>query len=121
MQLSLQLGVATTVGAWVVLVFARERLMLYGASGAYEVGQIWLPISNALMISLVHKSEQGRLQGGLESVGSLVVMGAGLLFSFVFKELGAGYPFIIAALMSSLALFTALWTQTSFCNNNKRC
>ena len=113
---AIMFGLVMGILEMLVLTFARTSLVLYVSLVAGALGGLAGPALQGLISRQVSESEQGRVQGALTALGSLVGVVGPLVATSVFAYFNGGsavsFPgaaFLMGALFSALGTLTA-WT-----------
>lgn len=102
------IGMAATILAFIGFVFAADGWQIYVLLALSSLQGLVFPSTNALLSRMVDKSNQGALQGGMSSVGSIAaVVGPLAMTQALAAGAERGQPsanFILAAVLVACAL-----------------
>jgi DHA1 family tetracycline resistance protein-like MFS transporter len=114
---SLLIGLSIATLAYIGYGLATQGWMIYVIIACASIGGIAGPALQAILSKSIPANEQGGLQGGLNSLGSLVQIGAPLaatsLFAYFISPKAPieipGAPFLLSSVLCLLALLLAVY------------
>ncbi len=115
------IGMVSTIIAYMGMGLANAGWMIYAMGPFAAFAGLYNPALNNMMSSRISKSEQGELQGAIGAAQGLALMIGPLLMSgtFVifakdgFKYFQPGAPFILAGILSVMAIVTYILVTNS--------
>ncbi|MBD5635826.1 MAG: MFS transporter, partial [Candidatus Eremiobacteraeota bacterium] len=98
------IGLSMGASAYLCYAFASAGWMLYAGMALWALGSLVTPSCNALMSARLGPKRQGELQGVVGASFSLSAVIAPVAMSQLFVRVGPSAPWLISALLASIAI-----------------